>query len=72
MTKIIRFLTGLAAYVAELHERARGLRPEVADRPPWWLQTDSIPAVEENFARWMGWRGPEEQEREIQNKRAGG
>src|SRR5437867_1266938 len=62
--EVIRFLMGLAGYIAQLHlssKKETNAGPRFHD--------DSIPAEEEGFARWMGWRGPEEQEAEIRKQR---
>jgi len=61
------FLMRLAGYIAQLHERNRGAGAGSNAGPRF--EDDSIPWEEEGFSRWMGWRGEEEQEREIRRKR---
>jgi hypothetical protein len=61
---VMRFLMGVAAYVAELHTHGQEKKTNAGPR----YNDDSIPAEEEGFARWMGWRGEEEQEREMRRK----
>jgi hypothetical protein len=64
---VAEFLMQLAGYVAKLHERSRaGAGSNAGPR----FDDDSIPWEEEGFSRWMGWRGEEEQEREIRRKRS--
>jgi hypothetical protein len=64
--QVMRFLMAIAAYVAELHARPKEKKSTNAGSH---YDDDSIPAEEEGFARWMGWRGEDEQEREINKKR---
>lgn len=65
--EVMHFLMAVAAYVAELHARSR--RPGAETNAGVRFSDDSIPWEEEGFSRWMGWRGPDEQEREIRNVR---
>lgn len=68
--QIIKFLIGIACYVVQLHERAQ-TPPEPQTNAGTRFHEDfsTINWEHEGFARWMGWRGEEEQEREIRNKR---
>lgn len=65
---VIRFLMNVAGVVIRLHLKSRVNSPTNANRGPNW-EKDWTEAFDEGFARWMGWRGPEEQEREIRNVR---
>jgi len=65
--KVIQFLMSVAGYVAELHRETR--QAEKGTNKGERFDDDSIPWEEEGFSRWMGWRGEEEQEREIRNVR---
>jgi len=66
--RMIHFLMAVAGYVAELHRETRQAAGKGTNEGDH-RYGDSIPWEDENFARWMGWRGPEEQEREIRNVR---
>lgn len=65
--QVIRFLMFIAATVIRLHQKTDRNGPpcdEAAD-----FRADAWEAFDEGFCRWMGWRGPDEQEREIRNVR---
>jgi len=64
--EIIRFLMAMTIHVAQIHAR-HTTKKETNAGPRF--SDDSIPIEPEGFARWMGWRGPEEQEREMQNQK---
>jgi hypothetical protein len=66
--RVIEFLMAVAGVVIRLHRESRVNSPTNANRGPNWEKGWSE-AFDEGFARWMGWRGPEEQEREIRNVR---
>jgi len=65
---VIRFLMAVAGYVAHLHAISRETQPSPSNSGEKF-HDGSIPWMEEGFARWMGYRGEEEQEREIKNQR---
>jgi len=66
--QVMHFLMHVSSYVAQLHERTRLATTQPSNAGPRFGD-DSIPAEPEDFARWMGWRGEAEQEREIRNVR---
>jgi len=67
--EVLRFLMAVAGYVAQLHGRGPEQKePQETNAGPRF-DAEDIPAEEEGFARWMGWRGPEEQEKEIRKQR---
>jgi hypothetical protein len=64
---VIRFLMFLAAAILRLHRNSDKNGPPLHEKEKFGA--DAWEAFDEGFARWMGWRGPEEQEREIRNIR---
>jgi len=65
--EVIRYLMLTSAAILRLHSESN------KNHSPFEKETDfradAWEAFDEGFCRWMGWRGPDEQEREIRNVR---
>jgi len=71
---ILRWLIGMTTYIANLHNRLHQesshstMRAE-SNAGPRFHEKNVYEAYDESFARWMGWRGQEAQEQEINSKK---
>lgn len=61
------FLMNLSGYLVQLHERSRDKTAPAAE--PAAYDHNTINWEHEGFSRWMGWRGEEDQEREVREMR---
>ena len=62
---VLKFLMSLAGCVVRIWLESRRNSPPSNAGPHF--RSEDRETVDEAFARWMGWRGQEEQEREMRN-----
>jgi hypothetical protein len=62
---VLDWLMRAVSYVIQLHHKLTG---PIDNRGPRYGDP-SIPTEDEGFARWMGWRGEEAQEQELNKMR---
>jgi hypothetical protein len=67
--KVLEWLMGITTYIARLHYRLRQAQKPETNAGPRYYEANVYEAYDEGFARWMGWRGQEEQEREMRKQK---
>lgn len=61
---ILTFLVQMTARVAQLHAERTTTQPQSNAGPRYNVKNEHT-VYDEGFSRWMGWRGEDQQEREI-------
>ena len=66
---VLRWLSGMTTYIANLHQHLKQKpKPEESNAGPRYHEHNVHEAFDEGFARWMGYRGEEAQEREFKKR----